>query len=90
MLFMKVEIFGTQKRAMPLSFSNFNFLPTYKADSAGSRTCPFKLSVLTKAYFITRDTHIRLIPDVTAEIFKIQNCSVRNLFKYVSIMCNDS
>ena len=38
MLLMKVEMFGTQKSAMPLSFSNFHFLPIYKADSAGSRT----------------------------------------------------
>ena len=38
---MKVEIFDTQKSVMPLSFSNFNFLPIYKADSAGSRTYPF-------------------------------------------------
>ena len=38
MLFMKVEMLGTQKSAMPLSFSNFHFLPIYKADSAGSRT----------------------------------------------------
>ena len=41
MLFMKVEMFGTQKSAMPLSFSNFDFLPIYKADSAGSRNYPF-------------------------------------------------
>ena len=34
-------MFGTQKSAMPLSFSNFDFLPIYKADSAGSRTYPF-------------------------------------------------
>ena len=40
-LFMKVEIFSTKKSAMPLSFSNFDFLPIYKADSAGSRTYPF-------------------------------------------------
>ena len=38
---MKVEIFGTQKSAMPLSFSNFDFLPIYKAETAGSRTYPF-------------------------------------------------
>ena len=37
---MKVEMFGTQKSAMPLSFSNFDFLPIYRADSAGSRTYP--------------------------------------------------
>ena len=33
----------------------------------------------TKAYFVTSDTHIRklrFIADVTAEIFKIKNCSV--------------
>ena len=41
MLFMKVEIFDTQTNFMPLSFSNFDFLPIYKADSAGSRTYPF-------------------------------------------------
>ena len=38
---MKVEMFGTQKSAMPLSFSNFDFLPIYKADAAGSQSCPF-------------------------------------------------
>ena len=39
---MKVEMFGTHKKnAMPLSFSNFDFLPIYKADLAGSRTYPF-------------------------------------------------
>ena len=37
---MKVEMFSTQKRATPFSFSNFDFLPIYKADSAGSRTYP--------------------------------------------------
>ena len=40
---------------------------------------------LTKAYFITSGTHIRkirLIADVTAEIFKIKNCSVGTLFKF--------
>ena len=42
MLFMKVEMFGTQKSAMSLSFSNFDFLSIYKADSAGSRTYPFQ------------------------------------------------
>ena len=42
MLFMKVEMFGTQKSAMPLSFNKFDVLPIYKADSAGSRTYPFK------------------------------------------------
>ena len=41
MLFMKVEMFSTQKSAMPLSFSNFDFLPNNKADSAGSRAYPF-------------------------------------------------
>ena len=41
MLFTKVETFGTQKSAMPLSFSNFDFLLIYKADSAGSQTQPF-------------------------------------------------
>ena len=34
---MKVEMFSTQKKAMPLSFSDFEFLPIYIADSAGSR-----------------------------------------------------
>ena len=38
---MKVEMSGTQKSAMPLSFSNFNFLLIYKAESAGSQTYPF-------------------------------------------------
>ena len=38
---MKVEMFGTQKSAMPLSFSYSVFLLIYKADSAGSRTYPF-------------------------------------------------
>ena len=38
---MKVEMFGTQKSAMPLSFSHFDFLPIYKADTAGSRTSSF-------------------------------------------------
>ena len=38
---MKVDMFVTQKSAMPLSFSNFDFLLIYKADSAGSRTYPF-------------------------------------------------
>ena len=36
-------------------------------------------------YFITSDTYIRkirLIADITAELFKIKNCSVGNLFKY--------
>ena len=41
MLFMKVAIFSTHRSAMPLSFSNFDFLPIYKANSAGSRTYPF-------------------------------------------------
>ena len=41
MLFMKVEMFGTPKSAMPLSFSNFDFLAIYKAESAGSRTYSF-------------------------------------------------
>ena len=40
-LFMKVEMFGTQKSAVPLSFCNFDFLPIYKANSAGSRTYAF-------------------------------------------------
>ena len=47
----------------------------------------FKISFLTKAYFITSDTHIlkiRLIADVIVEIFKIKYCSVGNLFKYMS------
>ena len=40
-----------------------------------------------KAYVIISDTHIRkirLIAYVTAEIFKIKNCSVGNLFKCTS------
>ena len=39
-----------------------------------------------KAYFKTSDTYIRkirLIADVSAEIFKIKKCSVANLFKYI-------
>ena len=40
---MKVEMFGTQKSAMPFSFSNFDFLPIYKADSAGLRTYSFHM-----------------------------------------------
>ena len=46
MLFMKVGMVGTQKCAMPLSFSNFDFLPIYMADSVGSRTYPF-INLLT-------------------------------------------
>ena len=45
----------------------------------------FKMSFLTKDYFVPSDTHIpkiRLIIDVTVEIFKIKNCSVGNLFKF--------
>ena len=52
MLFIKIEMFGTQKSAMPLLFSNFDILPIYKADLAGSRTYPFdlclKISFLAK------------------------------------------
>ena len=40
---MKVEMFGPQKSAMPLLFSNFDFLLIYKADLAGSRI-PFSIS----------------------------------------------
>ena len=40
-LFMKAEMLSTQKSAMPLSFSDFDFLPINRADSAGSRTQPF-------------------------------------------------
>ena len=45
-----------------------------------------KNTFLTKAFFITLDTHvqnIRLKTDVTAEILKIKNCGVENLFKYI-------
>ena len=38
---MKVEMFSTQKSAIPLLYSNFDFLLIYKADLAGSRTYPF-------------------------------------------------
>ena len=38
---MKVEMFSTQKSAMPLKFRNFDFLPIYKAVSVGMRTYPF-------------------------------------------------
>ena len=38
---MNVEMFGTQKSDMPLSFSNFNFFPIYKTDSASSLFYPF-------------------------------------------------
>ena len=48
MLFMKVEMFGTQKSAMPLSVSNFDFLPIYKADSAVSRTYPFEIMLTNR------------------------------------------
>ena len=41
MLFMKVEMLGIQKSAMPHSFSNFDLKPIYRAGSAGSRTYPF-------------------------------------------------
>ena len=40
-----------------------------------------------KAYFMASDTRIRkmrLMVDVTVEIFKIKNCSVGNLVKYIS------
>ena len=43
MLFMKVEIFSTQKSSMPLLLSDFDVLPIYRADSAGSRTSPLKV-----------------------------------------------
>ena len=43
MLFMKGEMFGTQKSDMPLLFSNFDFLPIYKAGSTGSRTYFFAM-----------------------------------------------
>ena len=38
---MKVETYGTQKSAMPLSFISFDFLRIYKAEWAGSQTYPF-------------------------------------------------
>ena len=46
-----------------------------------------EISFRTNGYYITSDTHIRnirLIAGVTAEIFKIKNCSVGNLFKYAT------
>ena len=39
-----------------------------------------------KAYYITLDTHIRKIADVTFEIFKFKNRSVGNFATYVAIM----
>ena len=44
---MKVEMFDTQKSAMPPSFNNFDFLLIYKADSAGLRTYPISVSKLS-------------------------------------------
>ena len=38
---MKVEMVSIQKSATPLSFSNFDFLPIYEADSAGLHTYSF-------------------------------------------------
>ena len=43
MLFMTVEIFSTQKSSMPLLLSDFDVLPIYRADSAGSRPSPLKV-----------------------------------------------
>ena len=46
----------------------------------------FKISFLTKAFFVTSDTHLRnlrFIADVTAEIFEIKNGSVGNLLVYI-------
>ena len=34
MLFMKVEMFSTQKSSMPFLLSDFDVLPIYRADSA--------------------------------------------------------
>ena len=49
----------------------------------------FKIYFLTKAYFITSDTpirKIRLIAVGTAEIFKIKNCSIVNLFNLFAVL----
>ena len=55
---MKVEILGTQKDAIPLSFSNFDFLLIYKADSAGLRTYPFEIEGVWQAQDILLWIHI--------------------------------
>ena len=47
------------------------------------------ISFLTKAYFLTSNTHVRkmrFIADITVEIFKIKNWGVGNLFKYILYM----
>ena len=41
---MKVEMFGIQKSAMPLSFSNFDFLLIYKADLQVHEPIPFNMA----------------------------------------------
>ena len=53
MLLMKVEMCVTQNVLWHFLFSNFDFLPIYKADSAGSRTYPFisKFIVCNVFYF---------------------------------------
>ena len=43
MLFMKVEIFSTQKSSMPLLLCDFDVLPIYRADSAGCEPSPLKV-----------------------------------------------
>ena len=43
MLFMKVEIFSTQKSFMPLLLSDFDVLPIYMADSAVREPSPLKV-----------------------------------------------
>ena len=47
-MFMKVEMFGTQKSPMLLSFSNVDFLLIYTTDSAGREPIPF-VNTVTKA-----------------------------------------
>ena len=46
----------------------------------------FKISFLIKTYYITLDTYtrkMRLVADVTAEIFKFENGNVGNFVKYI-------
>ena len=43
MLFMKVEIFSTQKCSMPLLLSDFDVLPIYTADSEVREPIPLKV-----------------------------------------------
>ena len=66
MLFMKAEMFGTQKSAMPLLFSKFDFLPIYKANSAGLRTCPFL------GIFMTLILMLRMLSTLCSVRFSIE------------------